>query len=223
VTVSIDQPSNAAPPDRREPRARRGFTVARASRMVAAMKMLLPATALCLVALVVIWPQLLRDPTDIVLRGQRISVSDADTLKVANPRFVGVDDKDQPYEIVALSATQESESSDAVHLEQPQAELMTESGAWMTLTAGYGIWNKRAEAVDLAGGVALFHDAGHQLGSETARIQLGAGTAESDDPTIGQSPGGNIHGEGFRLFDRGARIVFTGKAKAVLFGAGADG
>ena len=49
------------------------------------------------------------------------------------------------------------------------------------------------------------------------------GTAESDDATSGQSPGGNVQGEGFRLFDRGARIVFTGKAKAVLYGSGTSG
>ncbi|HEY9568190.1 MAG TPA: hypothetical protein VIR38_08870, partial [Thalassobaculum sp.] len=63
------------------PRAARPFAGARASRLVAAMKMLLPAIALCLVALVVIWPQLLRDPGEVVLRGERITPSDADTLR----------------------------------------------------------------------------------------------------------------------------------------------
>jgi len=159
----------------------------------------------------------------VVLRGKPIKPSDADTLRVANPRFVGVDEKDRPYEIIAASARQEHESADDVQLEQPQADMTTDSGEWVTLTAGNGVWHKRSEAVDLAGGVSVFHEAGHQLASESARIDLGAGTAESDAPTTGQSPGGNVAGEGFRLYDRGARIVFTGKAKAVLYGAGAGG
>ena len=182
------------------------------------MKMLLPAIALCLIALVVIWPQLLQVSDS--FKGPRIAASDADTLRVANPRFVGVDEKDRPYEIIADTARQESESADDVYLDGPQADMMTETGAWMTLTAATGVWHKRAESVDLGGGVAVFHEAGHQLASDTARIDLGEGTAASDDPTTGQSPGGNVSGEGFRLYDRGARIMFTGKAKAVLYGSG---
>ena len=64
---------------------------------------------------------------------------------------------------------------------------------------------------------------GLTAGTDTARINLKAGTAESDDQTHGQSPGGNVEGEGFRLYDRGARIVFTVKAKAVLYGSGTSG
>lgn len=207
----------------RRPRQRmpRPFAATRSSRVVAAMKMLLPAIALCLVALVVIWPQVLEQRE--VLSGQRITTSDADNLRVASPRFVGVDESNRPYEIIADSARQESESADDVHLDRPQADMMTESGDWMTLTAGSGVWHKRQDAVDLAGGVAVFHEAGHQLASDTARIDLGGGTARSDAPTTGQSPGGNVTGEGFRLYDRGARIVFTGKARAVLHGSGTGG
>lgn len=207
---------------RPRPRVPRPFATARSSRTVAAMKMLLPAIALCLVALVVIWPQLLQDPRE-VMGGKPISSSDADTLRVANPRFVGVDEKNRPYEIIAASARQESESANDVHLDRPQADMLTESGTWMTLTAGRGIWHKHDEAVDLSGGVSVFHEAGHQLASDTARIDLGDGTAASDVATTGQSPGGNVAGEGFRLYDRGARIIFTGKARAVLYGSGAGG
>lgn len=209
--------ANTAP--RRRTSYPRSSATVRSSRLVAAMKMLLPAIALCLIALVLVWPQLLQDPGD-VIGGNRISSSDADTLRVANPRYVGVDEKDRPYEIVAASARQDSESADDVYLDRPQADMMTENGAWISLTAGSGVWHKRDEAVDLAGGVSVFHDAGHQLSSETARIDLGDGTATSDTPTTGQSPGGNVTGEGFKLYDRGARIVFTGKARAVLYGSG---
>lgn len=221
--MATTDPTVIAPAERRQrPAAPRSFATARSSRLVAAMKMLLPAIALCLIALVVVWPQLLQDPTK-TLGGKRISSSDADTLRVANPRFVGVDEKDRPYEIIAAAARQESESADDVYLEKPQADMMTESGAWISLTAGNGVWHKRDEAVDLSGGVSVFHEAGHQLASDTARINFGDGSATSDSPTIGQSPTGNVTGEGFKLYDRGARVVFTGKAKAVLYGSGTGG
>lgn len=219
--MASTDPTVVATPERRpRPRLLRPFAQAQSSRVVAAMKMLLPAIALCLVALVVIWPQLLEQNQ---LKGPRITTSDADTLRVANPRYVGADENNRPYEIIAESARQDSESADDVHLDKPQADMMTENGAWVSLTAGSGVWHKRDEAVDLAGGVAVFHEAGHQLASDTARIRFGEGVAESDTPTTGQSPGGNVTGEGFRLYDRGARIVFTGKARAVLYGSGVGG
>lgn len=220
--MASSDPTIIAPAERRpRPRLLRPFATAQSSRLVAAMKMLLPAIALCLVALVVIWPQLLEQSD--AMRGPRIATSDADTLRVANPRYVGVDEKNRPYEVIAAGARQDNESADEVYLDRPQADMMTESGAWMTLTAGSGVWHKRDEAVDLADGVAVYHEAGHQLTSDTARIELADGSAASDAPTTGQSPGGNVAGEGFRLYDRGARIVFTGKARAVLYGSGTGG
>ena len=65
----------------------------------------------------------------------------------------------------------------------------------------------------------LFHDEGHQLSTDTARINIPEGSAESSVRTVGQSPSGVVEGEGFRLHERGARIMFTGRAKAVLNGA----
>ena len=75
--------------------------------------------------------------------------------------------------------------------------------------------------MDLSGGVALFHDAGHQLTTEAASIDMQSGTVESTIETAGQSPGGTITGEGFRAVDRGARIIFLGRSRAVLYSSGA--
>ncbi|MDE0812147.1 MAG: LPS export ABC transporter periplasmic protein LptC, partial [Alphaproteobacteria bacterium] len=73
--------------------------------------------------------------------------------------------------------------------------------------------------VDLSGGVTLFYDRGYQFTSESARVDLRSGTAEGRQPVIGHGEGGSVEGEGFELFDRGARIIFTGRSKAVFQGA----
>ena len=200
-----------------------GRTAARASRLVAAMKMLLPALAITLVALVVIWPQLGGNPADIPMDNGRITVEDVDTLRMSNPRFVGLDENDQPFEIVAVTATQTGDDSDSVELEAPQADMTSDDGSWISLNASHGVWRKDVGVVDLSGGVALFHDAGHQLSTEAATVDMETGTVISDIETHGQSPGGSIVGEGFRAFDRGARIVFVGRSRAVLYSAGSDG
>jgi len=181
------------------------------------MKMLLPATALVLIALVILWPQLL--PQDATLGTARVPVADVDTSRMSSPRFVGVDEAYRPYEIVATEAMQQSDNEDVVHLTLPQGDITLDDGTWITLTAGTGVWHKTAETVDLAGGVDLFHDEGHTLTTSEATIDIPNGSATSLRPTVGHGPSGVIEGEGFRLKDRGARIEFTGKAKAVLAAA----
>lgn len=227
--MSLPPSTNAMPADHQpDSPARRPSHVAvsstaRASRLVAAMKMLLPAVAVTLVALIVIWPRLLPDRNQIPLGDGRISLSEADTLRMSNPRFVGVDEQDRPFEIIAHSATRENETADQILLDTPQADMTSEDGSWISLSANTGIWYTDKKVVDLSDGVALFHDAGHQLATHDARVDLDHGAASSDSPTQGQSPAGSVQGEGFRLYDRGARIVFTGRAKAVLSGTGTDG
>ena len=181
------------------------------------MKMLLPALAITLVALVLIWPQISRNAADIAVDQAPVTVEDVDTLRMANPRFVGLDENDQPFEIVARTATQIGDNGQAVELDHPQADMVNKDGTWVSLNADEGVWFKDASVINLIGGVSLFHDAGHQLMTEEAMIDMGPGNVFSEVPTRGQSPGGTIEGEGMQSLDRGARIIFTGRARAVLY------
>lgn len=99
------------------------------------MKMLLPALAITLVALVLIWPQISRNAADIPVDQAPITLEDVDTLRMANPRFVGLDENDRPFEIVAASATQVGEDGEAVELDLPQADMINEDGSWISLNA----------------------------------------------------------------------------------------
>lgn len=219
--MAVTHPSNQPPqPAPSGPRIQLVRPLARASRTVAAMKMLLPALAITLVALVLIWPQIGRNAADIPVGQAPITLEDVDTLRMSNPRFVGLDENDQPFEIVAQSATQLGEDGQAVELDAPQADMINEDGSWVSLNAAEGVWYKDASVVNLSGGVALFHDAGHQLNTDAAMIDMGPGNVFSDLPTHGQSPGGTIEGEGLRSLDRGARIIFTGRSRAVLYSVG---
>ncbi len=193
----------------------------RSSVLVAWMKMLLPATALVLIALVILWPQLL--PQDGLLGGAKVTVSDVDTSRMANPRFVGVDEQNRPYEIIAVEALQQGGENDIVLLESPQGDVTLEDDTWLSLSAANGVWHRTEEIVDLSGGVELFQDEGHHLSSDTAHVDIPNCSVGSDSPTVGHGPSGMVEGEGFRLRDRGARIEFTGKAKAVLTGAATGG
>ena len=62
------------------------------------------------------------------------------------------------------------------------------------------------------------HDNGTMLLTDEARVEMDAGTAEGDAPVAAQGGFGTLTAEGFRIQDRGAVVIFTGNAHAVLEG-----
>lgn len=187
-----------------------------ASRLVAAMKLLLPAMALSLIALVIAWPQLLPDEKEIKLGDARISVKDIDNLRMTEPRFVGVDEKSRAFEMTARSASQSSSDSNLVNLESPQADMVLESGKWVTVTSATGVFDKTSRMVDLDGGVVVYHDDGYEMATEYATIDMESQSVVSEASVAGHGPTGLVQSEGFQIFEGGKRILFTGKAHLIL-------
>jgi lipopolysaccharide export system protein LptC len=94
--------------------------------------------------------------------------------------------------------------------------MTRKDGSGIIANADNGLFRQKDGTLDLVGHVDLFHDSGYEMHTNSARVIVGTGDAEGDDPTHGQGPVGTIEGEGFRLRERGRTIVFTGKSKAVL-------
>ncbi len=205
------------------PAVRRGFIRplrrggAHASRFVAAMKLLLPALALLLIALVIVWPNLLPDQSKFRLgESARESGAALDGLEMERPRYVGVDENARPYQITADVARQQSDSSTELLLSAPKADIVMSGDAWVALTATNGIYDREAERIDLTGGVTVFHDAGYEFSSATARVDLANGVASGNDPVEGHGEAGSVVGEGFEITDDGARVLFVGKSRMII-------
>ena len=182
------------------------------------MKLVFPAIALAIVGVTFAWPQLLTDQRKFRVGEASMVGVNVDGLVIKNPRYVGVDERHRPYQIAAASASQRSKSDQLIDLIQPKADILLSDRSWVAMEARTGVFDKRTETVDLSGGVTLFSDQGYQFVSDRAQVHLRDGTARSDHPVIGHGEGGEIQAEGFLLYDRGTRILFTGRSKAVLRG-----
>ena len=188
----------------------------RYSFFVGFMKVLLPATAAALILLVLAWPQFAIEEESFRLSVSKLAPSQAENLTMLNARFEGRDEKDQPFSVTADIATQSESDKDLVTLELPKADITLQDGAWLALTARSGEYRKDAQVLDLAGSVNLYHDKGFELRTEAARIHLDLGMAEGANPVQGQSNLGTIQAEGFKVLDRGARIIFLGRSHLVI-------
>ncbi len=107
----------------------------RYSRFVGMMKLILPLGALILVAMVVTWPYLRGDDDSIPLSFASIGVGLDENVFMTNARYIGADDKDQPYTLTAELAAQDDDDPDIILLTKPPADILLNEGTWLALTA----------------------------------------------------------------------------------------
>ncbi len=190
---------------------------ARHTRFVSWMKLLLPIIATSVVALIVVWPQLQDKPEGFRLGLSKISFQGKGGQQVVNARFTGNDAAKRPFTVTADSALQRPGEVESFELEFPKADITMTDGTWIALAANTGTYHKSREILALEGGVNLFHDSGYEFRTRIAEIDLRGGTARGTHKISGQGPFGTISAAGFAVFDRGSRIIFTGKAKLLIF------
>jgi lipopolysaccharide export system protein LptC len=187
------------------------------SQVVVSLKILLPAAAVALVMLVLMWSRLSPDDQRFAIPKVVVKPEDLENLKMESPRYVGIDAQNQPFTVTARLATQGASGSPLTGLEEPKGDILLSAGSWIAVEARQGVYDKTAETLELSGDVSLFHDRGYQLRTARARVLFAPGEAEGDAPVHGQGPDTELHGEGFRLEAKGARILLLGESRIVFF------
>jgi lipopolysaccharide export system protein LptC len=202
------------------PRRPRPPQLERRTRVVAAMRLILPATAAILLAALALWSRFGFDTDSFRLAMGSLGLTSIDTLSMSNPHFEGMDNKNRPFNVTASKATQADAKADVINLNAPQADITLEDGAWLTVTAESGKYKRGAQLLDLNGQVNLFHDQGYELHTRDVHIDLGQGSAVSNDTVDGQGPSGALTAQGMRVANGGQRILFRGPAHMTFFEEG---
>jgi lipopolysaccharide export system protein LptC len=214
--VSVPAHARHIPPSRQR-RAPRPGQLARRRIFVGLAKRLLPVLALGLLAVVVFWPEIEGNEDRSRVSFRRVPQPRAESLRVVSPRYQDVDELSRPYTVTARAA-QQLGGEQILDLEAPRADMVLTDGGWVHVSADAGRYDRPQHHLDLAGDVTIHHDNGMTLRTPEAAVAVEAGTASGDAPVAAQGPFGTLESEGFRLKDRGAVVVFTGRAHAVLEG-----
>jgi lipopolysaccharide export system protein LptC len=187
-------------------------------RTVALLRIMLPLAALLLATLVIVWPKFQgQDRASFKLGSAGTDPKEVEQLTMMKPRFVGLDSKQQPYTVTALSATQDKPGADLIMLDHPQADITLEGGAWATATANSGAYAQKDQILDLAGDINVFHDSGYEFHTEQAELDLANDTMDGTVPVTGHGPGGTIEAaHGFTVLDHGRTVLFHGPAKLTI-------
>lgn len=195
----------------------------RYSRFVQVMKILLPSLAAVLLAMVVVWPRLRFDDKRFRIGFAQLSPQSVQTLSMTNARYLGLDKNNQPYSVTSDTATQEDQQPDIVDLVKPKADFISKDGSAIFVQGDRGYYHQKDQILDLIGSVNLYHEKGYELHTERAEVNLADSSAHGEVPISGQGPQGLLAGQGFRITDKGADVLVTGKSELTMKAAGGAG
>lgn len=193
------------------------------SRFVAALKVALPALAVVLLSLVVVWPQLTAGPDKASpLTFARLAAPQQQTQTMADARFHGSDGSNQPFTVTAELAKETEPGSQKIRLTRPRADITLRSGAWILLEAEEGLYDQVSQQLELAGSVNVFHDAGYELHTSRLLVDLAKNEVTGIEPVDGRGPRGELSGQGMRITEGGKVVTTTGKSRLLAYGSAAS-
>ena len=191
-------------------------SVVKYSRFVSTMKILLPAVAVFLMALVLILPQLRDEQDQFSVDIIPAEYGSGDTLSLVNARYFGTDESGQAFSVTAKFVREASGAGEKIDLIEPQADISLNDGSWLMVGAETGQYHRESQVLDLQGMVNLFQDQGYEIHTDSATVLLKEGKAHSFTPVRTQGPFGQLESQGFELVDKGKVVYFTGPARLVL-------
>jgi lipopolysaccharide export system protein LptC len=188
----------------------------RYSRFVDLMKFLLPATALLLIAIVALWPQLTGGYGSLIMPLlTRDGVDAGDAMRMHQPRYSGLTEAEESYQLVANAAIIDPARPNRIRLEDLVADLDRNDAGDLHLTARSGIYFRAIEKLKLAGNIELTTSDGYRFTTQSAEISLARGRVVGDEPVAGSGPAGTLQADRFEIRDGGDVLRFEGRVKVV--------
>lgn len=183
--------------------------------LVGLTKRVLPLVALALLLLVAFWPEIQGNGDRSRISYRRIDIT-PEGGQLTDAHYQGVDSSGRPYTVTATRVRQVG--PERTDLEAPKADMQMQSGEWLMVQAKRGIYEQKANRLDLAGDVTLYRDDGTVLVTESASLDMRANAAAGHEMVHAEGPFGTLDAQGFAVLDRGAVVQFTGPARLVLNG-----
>lgn len=182
---------------------------------VRSMRVILPLSALALIAIVFTWPDM-EEKIEPIRKEDILPRAAKAQNELIKPRFESTDSKKQPFTVTADTARQNEENPELVHLENPVADMLLNEGARISGQADKGVYEQQTEKLFLEGNVKLFHDSGYELEAEEMRVDMKTQEAFSGKDVYIHGPAGTIKAAGLKALAEQELLVFNGPATLVL-------
>ena len=198
-------------------RAREFRRAKRHSVLVRALKALLPVMAAGIVSLYAL-PSFFKVSID---KGRgtasvRTVTLDAGALKMLDPHVKGVNERNEPYDFFADSATQSSKSAEEMFLDNVRGHMTGQDGKITTLTAPNGLYNNKADRMTFNNGVVVKREPDMTATFQTATALIKQQSVTSKTPVAVRLHESTIHADSMTMFWGEQRAIFEGNVRTHL-------
>jgi lipopolysaccharide export system protein LptC len=185
---------------------------ARHSRVVRILRVAVPAAvALSMAAIIAVsvfnpfrmlMPQLPLDIGNLVVSGTKITME--------SPHLSGYSADRRPYELWAKTATQDVTDPDHVDLKTLRAKLLTEDQSTVMLDARTGLFDNKAQTLDLRKDIFVQTSSGYEARLSQAFVDMAKNTITSDEHVDVKLTNGTISADRLRVYGGGEVVRFEG-------------
>jgi lipopolysaccharide export system protein LptC len=185
---------------------------ARHSRLVRVLRVAVPTVVVLAMAGVVaisifnpfraLMKQLPVDIDNLVVSGTKITME--------SPHMSGFTPDQRPYEVWAKTATQDLTDPDHVELKTLRAKVLQEDRSTVTLEARTGMFDTKANMLDLRKDIFLQSSTGYEARLSQALLDIGKGTVTSEEPVDVKLLNGTLTADKLRILEKGALVRFEG-------------
>ena len=131
------------------------------------------------------------------------------------PTFIGIDNKNQPFKVMAKKAIRLKQEPNIFNLEQPTGEINSGKERFF-LSGDKGIFNKNVDQLKVKGTVK-FNDGDNMIFTTSEMyFDFKKEVLSGNKKVNGKKNNSVIVSEGFKIFNNGEQIFFTGKTKLKL-------
>jgi lipopolysaccharide export system protein LptC len=196
----------AGPHDSLEARFARA---ARHSRMVRALRIAVPAvvglTMAALIAISIYNPfrvlaKLPLDMDNLVVSGTKITME--------SPHLSGFTPDKRPYEMQAVTATQDITDPDHVELHTLRAKVLLEDGSTVALKARTGLFDTKTQLLDLHDDIFMQSSTGYEARLAHALVDMNRGAVTSDRPVDVKLLNGTLTADSMKVTEKGDVVRF---------------
>ncbi|MEA2888196.1 MAG: lipopolysaccharide export system protein LptC [Bradyrhizobium sp.] len=185
---------------------------ARHSRLVRILRIAVPAVVCLAMAGVVaisifnpfraLMKQLPIDMDNLVVSGSKVTME--------APHMSGFTPDQRPYEVWAKTATQDLTDPDHVELKTLRAKVLQEDRSTVTLEARTGLFDTKAQLLDLRKDIFLQSSTGYEARLSQAMLDIGKGNVTSEEPVDVKLLNGTLTADRLRITEKGALVRFEG-------------
>ncbi len=189
----------------------------RYTQFVGVMKRALPAAAFAVIAAVLAFFFVARQPAKMSMTYARLDAIKND-LTMIKPHLTGADAKGNPFVVTAETAIQDIKNPKRARLEKVEADLTLPQNGWLNTNAASGVVDMLAGNMTLGGGIDVYSDSGYSFHTKAAWLDLKKGIVWGNDTVTGQGPMGTLKADRFH-YDRGMhQLTLNGNVHMTLVG-----